>query len=76
MNPYNGTNTCSWSYTTLSYKVQMVAPNNETKTNLNYPYIQFIDTAPTSLDISDNISPLFMEPEYTGSKPSDVLTRF
>ncbi len=74
--PYNGTNNCSWSYISNSYKVQMVAPNSETKTNLNYSYIQFIDTAPTSLETSDNISPLFMEPEYTGSKPSDVLTRF
>jgi hypothetical protein len=74
--PYNGTNSCSWSYTPNSYKVQMVAPNSGTKTNLNYSYIQFIDTAPTSLAISDNISPLFMDAEYTGAKPSDVYQRF
>ena len=74
--PYNGTNNCSWSYTPNSYKVQMVAPNTETKTNLNYSYIQFIDTAPTSLQTSDNISPLFMDAEYTGAKPSDVYQRF
>jgi hypothetical protein len=54
----------------------MVAPNSETKTNLNYPYIQFIDTAPISLETSDNISPLFMDAEYTGAKPSDVYQRF
>jgi hypothetical protein len=70
--PYNGTNSCAWSYTSNSYKVQMVAPDDTVKTNLNYPYIQFIDTAPRSLDISDNISRLFMDPEYTGAKPSDV----
>jgi hypothetical protein len=54
----------------------MVAPNSDIKTNLNYSYIQFIDTAPTSLAISDNISPLFMDAEYTGAKPSDVYQRF
>jgi hypothetical protein len=76
ISPYNGTNNCSWSYTNNSYKVQMVAANSEMKTNLNYPYIQFIDTAPTSLETSDNISPLFMDAEYTGAKPSDVYQRF
>jgi len=72
---YNpATNFCSWNYS--SFIIQMVAPTDTTlKNNLTYSYVQFIDTIPANFRGKDNISRLFMDPEYTGVRPSDATGR-
>ena len=65
---YTGTQACTFTPDTTSMIVQMVSPNATTSNNLNYPYVQFIDVGQTSLTGSDNISPLFTDPEYSRSR--------
>lgn len=87
LNPFNlaTPNLCSWSFNSTlpeAYRVQMVVPTVipsgqiDPRTKLTYNYIQFITDVPTNLTLSDNISPLFNDSEYTGAKPSDVYQRF
>jgi hypothetical protein len=59
--------TCDWSYTPNSFKVQIVLPNTisdaEKLRYTSLSYIDIVDSNSATLSGTDNISPLFYDPE-------------
>jgi len=63
------TTSCVWSYTSNSFKLQIALPDTMSPADkaiyISQSFVDVIDTDSVSLGGSDNVSPLFLDAEYS-----------